>query len=575
LTRIDRLLDGLAKIGGEAIVLTVGRPMSFLAGGALRPASKVPLRVEDITALLVEMTSPEAQALIGRDGEADFVYRSASGANATIHAERRLGNFFIRVRLAAAGSPAASTSQGVAPSGESSLAELEPIPEEASPPVTPILPAPPIVAPQDPREMVLETLAGEEIELNVSKAHPLARRGISPTPISPARPVRPSLTPSAPRQNGPVDLGGLLALIARQRGSDLHLSPDSPPRLRVNGELSVLERAPLSGEETKRLLDEALTPAQRSRFAAEWSLDFSLDFPGVGRFRASACEQRKGVAMVFRAIPPRIPTFTELGLPPAVEALAEFPNGLVLVTGPAGCGKSTTQAAIVDRINERAAEHIITVEDPIEFVQPEKKCLINQREIGTHALSFAEALRSALREDPDVILIGELRDLETIQLAITAAETGHLVIGTLHTIDAARTVDRLIDVFPGRQKLQIRSMLSESLRGVISQRLVRTLDGTGRLAAFEILVADRSVANLIREGKTFQIPNAIRLGKTRGMCALDDTLIELVRKGRISPAEAVRHCVNPDEVRKATVADRRPGAQMLGRLGPSPGPSKA
>ena len=287
-------------------------------------------------------------------------------------------------------------------------------------------------------------------------------------------------------------------------------------------------------------------------------MDFSLDLPGLGRFRANAYEQRKGLDLVLRAIPAQVPTLASLGLPASVAKLTEFPNGLILVTGPSGCGKSSTQAAIIDRINETWHDHIITVEDPIEFVHPAKSCLVNQREVGTHVRSFAEALRSALREDPDVILVGELRDLETIQLAITAAETGHLVVGTLHTIDAAHTIDRLIDVFPGQQKVQIRTMVSESLRGVISQKLLPTADQKGRVAAFEVLLADRSVANLIREGKTFQIPNILRVGKAKGMCAMDDSIIELVRTKRVLPQVALEEMERPGELQKLLDAARRP-----------------
>lgn len=308
------------------------------------------------------------------------------------------------------------------------------------------------------------------------------------------------------------------------------------------------------------MIEAVLDPPQRQRFAAELALDFSFHLPGVARFRAHACQERKGPRLVFRAIGNRIPTLEELGLPRAAESLTQFPNGLILVTGPAGCGKTTTQAALIDRVNTTWKDHVITVEDPVEYVHPLKGCLVNQREVGRHVRTFAEALKSALREDPDVILIGELRDLETIQLAITAAETGHLVLGTLHTIDAARTVDRLIDVFPGRQKIQIRGMVSESLRGVISQQLIPTADGRGRVAAFELMLTDRPIANLIREGKTFQLPNAIRLGRSRGMCAMDDSILELITRGLITPAAGLEHASNPEALRKSIDANRPPTA---------------
>jgi twitching motility protein PilT len=386
-------------------------------------------------------------------------------------------------------------------------------------------------------------------------------------PVAPAAPAPAAVLASAPAHaTGGGNLGStlprMLQALVDNGGSDLHLAPGSPPRIRIRGELVGMGDALLTSGELEQMYEHVLDPEQKERWKKEFALDFSLDVPGLGRFRANVFRQRKGINLVFRAISPKVPTLAELGLPPAAEKLTTFPNGLILVTGPAGCGKSTTQAAIVDRINETWHDHVITVEDPIEFVHPVKNCLVNQREVGTHVRTFAEALRSALREDPDVILVGELRDLETIQLAITAAETGHLVLGTLHTIDSARTVDRLIDVFPGEQKLQMRSMVSESLRGVISQRLLPLAEGNGRVAAFELLLADRSISNLIREGKTFQIPNILKTGKAKGMVSMDDSVIALVKAKKITVEVALQNMERPEELTKLLKAagPQRPGA---------------
>ncbi|MGC4114390.1 MAG: type IV pilus twitching motility protein PilT [Myxococcales bacterium] len=400
------------------------------------------------------------------------------------------------------------------------------------------------------------------------------------SPIPPdRRPLVSSSAVAAPLQRH-------LRTLVDNNGSDLHLAPGSPPRIRVRGELVGVGDTLLTPTDLEAMFEQVLDADQKQRWKKDFALDFSLDVLGIGRFRANAFRQRKGLNLVFRSIAPRIPTLAELGLPPAAERLTTFPNGLILVTGPAGCGKSTTQAAIVDRINETWHDHVITVEDPIEFVHPVKHCLVNQREVGTHVRTFAEALRSALREDPDVILVGELRDLETIQLAITAAETGHLVLGTLHTIDAARTVDRLVDVFPGEQKLQMRSMVSESLRGVISQRLLPAAEGNGRVAAFELLLSDRSISNLIREGKTFQIANILKTSKAKGMVAMDDSIIALARARKITVEVALQNMERPEDLTKllkqlgptgflAPPGPARPGAPAAGGVANAPASARA
>jgi twitching motility protein PilT len=336
----------------------------------------------------------------------------------------------------------------------------------------------------------------------------------------------------------------LLHKTVEMQGSDLHIKADSPPLVRVHGDLFPLDLPPFSPEEAKRLAFSVLTPRQVQRFEEDLELDLGYEIPGLARFRGNVLQQRNAVGIVFRVIPLRIQTMEELSLPPVCRYFAERPRGLVLVTGPAGSGKSTTQAAMIDYINDRSAQHIMTVEDPVEFVHEDKKSLINQRELGTDTLSFANALKFVLRQDPDVILIGEMRDLETIALAITAAETGHLVFGTLHTTDAVQTVDRIIDVFPIYQQQQVRMQMSVNLVGVISQTLVKRPDGNGRVAAFETLVAIPSVRNLIREAKTHQIASMIQTGSRQGMMTLDQSLANLVKNKQVTFEDALAKASN-------------------------------
>jgi twitching motility protein PilT len=316
--------------------------------------------------------------------------------------------------------------------------------------------------------------------------------------------------------------------------SDLHITSGSAPFLRVHGDMVKLNYKDLSPEVSQALIFEILSETQRETFLATSDLDCSYSLKGVGRFRVNVFRQRRGVGAVFRLIPEDILTIEQLGLPANLTDLLDVSEGLILVTGPTGSGKSTTLASLIDKINIDRKAHIITIEDPIEFVHNNKNSLINQREVSSHTKSFHQALRAALREDPDVILIGEMRDLETISLALTAAETGHLVFATLHTNSATKTIDRIIDVFPEAQQSQIRTMLSESLRGVIAQTLVRRQDGRGRVAAVEVLVNIPAVANLIREGKTFQIHSSMQTGQVHGMMTFESAVNDLVRKGIIS-----------------------------------------
>ncbi len=326
--------------------------------------------------------------------------------------------------------------------------------------------------------------------------------------------------------------------VISEGASDLHLSVGAKPKLRRHGELEEMDYQVLTSGIMEALLFEILTEEQKKHFNQKRDLDFAYELPGVARFRANYFQQKRGLGAVFRFIPSKILSVEELSLPKQVLKFANMSRGLVLVTGPTGSGKSTTLAAIIDYINQNRKDHILTIEDPIEFVHQNKSCLVNQRESGTHTDSFASALRAALREDPDVILVGEMRDLETIELAITAAETGHLVFGTLHTSSAAKTVDRIIDAFPAGQQAQIRTMLSESLKGVVAQQLLKRADKPGRIAAIEILFVNNATGNMIREGKTFQIPSVIQTGRGEGMQLLDQAIMEFLMRKLISPQEA-------------------------------------
>jgi twitching motility protein PilT len=338
-----------------------------------------------------------------------------------------------------------------------------------------------------------------------------------------------------------------LRLLVQQKGSDLHLSVGSPPIMRRHGSLTRIKFRELAAADMQGLMYEIMTPAQRTQFEETHDLDFAYEVPDVARFRVNVFRQRRGMGAVMRTIPAKVLSADELKLPEGVRRFCKLTKGLVLVTGPTGSGKSTTLAAMIDRINETKPDHILTIEDPVEFVHQNKMGLVNQREVGNHTLSFNAALRAALREDPDVILVGEMRDLETISLGITAAETGHLVFGTLHTNSAAKTVDRIINAFPADEQEQIRAMLSETLRGVVAQQLLRTADGEGRVAALEILVGTPAIGNMIREGKTHQIPSMIQTGKKEGMQMMDQAILDFLMKKVITPEEAYAKAHNKAE----------------------------
>ncbi len=343
-----------------------------------------------------------------------------------------------------------------------------------------------------------------------------------------------------------MDISELLAFSVKNNASDLHLSSGLPPMIRVHGDVRRINLPPLEHKDVHELIYDIMNDSQRKAYEDTLECDFSFSIPGLARFRVNAFNQERGAAAVMRTIPSKILSLEQLNAPKIFADLALKPRGLVLVTGPTGSGKSTTLAGMVNHLNENEYGHILTVEDPIEFVHESKKCLINQREVGPHTMSFNNALRSALREDPDAILVGELRDLETIRLALTAAETGHLVFGTLHTSSAAKTIDRIVDVFPAEEKEMVRSMLSESLQAVISQTLLKTKDGSGRVAAHEIMLGTPAIRNLIREAKIAQMYSSIQTGSNLGMQTLDQNLTDLVRRNVISVATARGAAKTPD-----------------------------
>ncbi len=344
-----------------------------------------------------------------------------------------------------------------------------------------------------------------------------------------------------------MDVMQLLEFAVKQGASDVHISSGEPPMFRVHGNMKKLNVPVIEKEQAHKMIFDIMNDNQQKKFTEELEADFSISLPGeVARFRVNAFVQRRGESAVFRQIPTKVLTFEDLGLPPVLKQVSKASKGLVLVTGPTGSGKSTTLAAMVDLVNKEDFGHILTIEDPVEFVHRSQNCLVNQREVGPDTHSFARALRSALREDPDIILVGEMRDLETISLALTAAETGHLVFGTLHTSSAPKTIDRIIDVFPAQEQGQVRAGLSESLRAIIAQTLLKKPDGSGRIAALEIMIGIPAIRNLIREAKIHQIPSIMQTGSQYGMQTMDQVLVDMVMKKVVTMEEAMTKTANPD-----------------------------
>jgi twitching motility protein PilT len=497
--RLDRLIQVMQEQRAEALQLAVGKPASLMYNGSLRPITREPLSDAQIQGLVREIASPDAASQLGTAEPMAFAYRSPYGE---VRVELKPGaNGFAVLRPA-------SVPAGAAASAASST------PAAAAAPPSPSAPfAPP-----------------------------------SPSPSPAAR-----STQDVSEHRATMDL--LFRTLVQSGASDLHLRSNEPPMLRVHGELTRQDHPPLSADRLESMLLSIMTPKEVGEFREGGDTDWAYEIDGLARFRCNAGRDRYGAMGVFRVIPNQIRTAEEMGLSQEVQNLCYLTKGLVVVTGPTGSGKSTTLAGLVDLINRTRTDHIITIEDPIEFVHPSKKCLVTQRQVGVHTRSFKHALRAALREDPDIILVGEMRDLETVSIAIETAETGHLVFGTLHTTTASSTIDRIIDQFPADRQSQVRVMLSESLRGVIAQTLCKKIGG-GRVAAREVLLSIPAVSNLIREGKTFQIPSIMQTNRKGGMVTLNDALMELVDAKLVEPKEAYMKSVEKQGILAALKAKR-------------------
>jgi twitching motility protein PilT len=477
------MLRALADRGARALSFREGEQPAFSFPDGDKPVSRTALSRAQILTLITELAPDRSRGALRSGAPAKFVYALADGRAFAVEAAAGPAGFAARIVVHEGGAPAAPAAAG----------PVTPAPAAASAP-------PPAVTPS-------------------------AHAGQKPINLESVRPGAPSIE-------------AYLSYMVEVGASDLHLSPCETPMLRLHGEMVRIPGArECSKEEAARLLFQLMPARYKQEFEETSDTDFAHEIPGVARFRCNVFADRKGPGGVFRVIPSKIPSAEDLGLSKAMLDLCFLSKGLVLVTGPTGSGKSTTLAAMIDHVNRHRSDHIITVEDPIEFVHPNKKCLINQREVAVHTQSFKRALRAALREDPDIVLVGEMRDLETIAIAIETAETGHLVFGTLHTSTAPSTVDRIIDQFPTDRQAQIRVMLSESLKGVISQTLLKKKTG-GRVAAHEVLIGVPAISNLIREGKTFQIPSIMQTSRKLGMIMLNDALIDLVKRDLVGVDEA-------------------------------------
>jgi twitching motility protein PilT len=510
--RLDAVIDNLLKAQGGELQLETGGGIVLKTSAGTTPLIKQPLTTPQILGAIAEILPAEQRNGFPGPGVTRFTYASPSGP---VLVELRYDPVKTRVTLTAAPAPAAAArgidfdeSEDSGPMELASAAELMEL------------------AKTGPRAQAAPT----------TPAMPAVQRAAAPAPAA--------AVSSGGDPRGKVS--ALLSLMLQKRASDLHLSSDNPPMLRVDGDIVPVEGWPVMTHAALKELLWSITPEKnREQWEQLKDSDFAHETPQA-RFRVNLFEDRKGIGSVMRQIPNEIRTAEAMGLSKQVLDLCFLSKGLVLVTGPTGSGKSTTLAAMIDFINRNREDHIITIEDPIEFVHPNKKCLVNQREVGTHTSSFKQALRGALREDPDVVLVGELRDLETIAIAIETAETGHLVFGTLHTNTAPSTVDRVIDQFPADRQSQIRMMLSESLKGVIAQTLCKKIGG-GRVPALEILLVSGSVSNLIREGKTFQIPSIMQTGRSFGMQTMNDALLDLVKKKVVAPGDAWAKAINRAE----------------------------
>jgi len=523
--RIDPFVDVLLREQGDQLYLLPDEPVTMLKGGKPRKVSRQPLTDQHIYALLVEVAPSDSADHIDKLAETEFDYVADRG--------------LVRVRIVP---EMGRLTAVVAPlAGHTPSARTEPLIEPARSPAAPPATTPALAAKQTPA-----TRANRGARSTA--AEPAAPAREVTRPAGAAKPAAPAPTPlaaagypaefNAPQYDGPEHaLRELLKQLVQSNSSDLHLRVSEPPLFRTQGEIRRQTGTPVTGDQLEQMLLAIMPERNRDEWKRSGDSDFAYEISGLARFRVNAARDRRGPIAVFRVIPMQVVSADQLGLSKEVQQLCYLTKGLVLVTGPTGSGKSTTLCGMIDLVNRTRTDHIITIEDPIEFVHENKKCVITQRQVGVHTESFKSALRAALREDPDILLVGELRDLETIAIAIETAETGHLVFGTLHTTTAASTVDRIIDQFPADRQSQIRVMLSESLRGVVAQTLCKKIAG-GRVAAREILLTTPAISNLIREGKTFQIPSIIQTSKQLGMITLNDSLVDLVERKEISPDEA-------------------------------------
>ena len=559
--RIDKFIQAMFRKKAEQLLFGTGTPVRIRRGTRERIILEKEVRTEQILKLLLPIAADRASAL-EMDGVVEFFYASPHG-RIKVHSTRSGG------RMKATITPAAEERSSSGFDSHLSLVD-QPVPGSSfdGPADDAALD---IMAGVEPAGFEVERTAHETVQTarsgasdasgasgasGASDASPtpssVSSRGlavplVAPDPAGPAlREVTPSpavrLVDRAPGQ--PAEIDRILRQLVQEGGSDLHLTAGHEPRIRKDGQMVILRGwNELTSDQIERWMLEVAHDIAQQSFAQTHDADFAYEIEGVARFRMNMFRDRHGVGAVMRTIPATILTADQLKLPPVIRRFCELPKGLVVVTGPTGSGKSTTLAAMVDLINKTRSDHIITVEDPVEFVHQSQKCLVNQREVHTHTKSFSSALRAALREDPDIVLVGEMRDLETVHIAMETAETGHLVFGTLHTNTAASTVDRIIDQFPTTQQAQVRVMLSESLRGVVAQTLCKKIGG-GRVACLEIMVVNNAISNLIREGKTFQIPSMMQTGRGAGMQTQIDHMMELVRTKSVSPDEAYRKAVD-------------------------------
>jgi twitching motility protein PilT len=513
-TRLDPFVDVMLREQADQLYLLPDEPVTLVKDGKPRKVSKQPLTDQHVYSLLVEVAPPEAADKIDQRAETEFEYAASKGL-VKVRIVPEAG------RLTAVISPVRRASQAIPESVVAAAAGVT---------------AP---RPAVSKGKTAATTAPRAPRASVIAAAPMVDTPVAPPPETPASAPAslPSEFASSQYQAAEQSLGKLLRALVTSASSDLHLRVGEPPMFRTHGEIKRQAGPALTVQDLELLILSIMPERNRGEWKETGDTDFAYEIAGVARYRVNAARDRKGPVAVFRVIPAKVVTVEDMGLSEEVQRLCYLTKGLVLVTGPTGSGKSTTLCALIDLVNRSRSDHIITIEDPIEFVHENKKCLITQRQVHVHTESFKSALRAALREDPDIVLVGEMRDLETIAIAIETAETGHLVFGTLHTTTAASTVDRIIDQFPADRQAQIRVMLSESLKGVISQTLCKKIGG-GRVPAREILLATPAIANLIREGKTFQIPSIIQTSKKLGMLTMNDALLELVEKKLIEPDEA-------------------------------------